>query len=109
MPKQRMKARSDVPLVEAARNMVFAYIIEGNSTVTIDEVHVVWFCKTLLNWKALVTVVPPNGMYYEITFDGNKHEVYIDAYMKVQNRAFSYVGEGPLYDEVDLNARPEGS
>ena len=49
------------------------------------EVYVVWFCKTLQNWKALVSTTLPDGMYYEVTHNGDKGETYIDAYKKFRN------------------------
>lgn len=51
-----------------------------------DNVFIVWFCKTLQNWKALVSTTIPDGMYYEVTYNGDKKEVYLDAYKKFENR-----------------------
>ncbi|MBQ2177281.1 MAG: hypothetical protein II453_20275 [Alphaproteobacteria bacterium] len=56
-----------------------------NKQLTIDDVYVVWFCKTLQNWKALVSTTLSDGMYYEITHNGDKQETYIDAYKKWEN------------------------
>lgn len=50
-----------------------------------DEVFVVWFCKTLGNWKALLSTTLPDGMYYEVTYNGNGDELYLDAYKKFEN------------------------
>lgn len=50
------------------------------------EVYVVWSCKTLRNNKALLSTSLPDGMYYEITYNGDKNEVYFDAYKKFENR-----------------------
>ena len=46
---------------------------------------VVWSCKTLQNNKALVSTTVSDGMYYEITHNGDKHETYVDAYKKWEN------------------------
>lgn len=54
-------------------------------TLTTDDVFIVWFCKTLQNWKALVSTTVSDGMYYEITHNGDKGETYIDAYKKWKN------------------------
>jgi len=51
-----------------------------------EQVFVVWFCKTLQNWKALVSTTVSDGMYYEITYNGDKKEVYLDAYKKWENK-----------------------
>jgi hypothetical protein len=50
-----------------------------------DDVYIVWFSKTLQNWKALVSTTLPDGMYYEVTFNGDKNEIYLDAYKKFAN------------------------
>lgn len=54
--------------------------------ITVDDVYVVWFCKTLQNWKALASTTVPDGMYYELTYNGDKGEMYLDAYKKFENR-----------------------
>ena len=57
-----------------------------NANITEDDVYVVWFCKTLQNWKALVSTTVSDGMYYEITYNGDKNETYLDAYKKCENK-----------------------
>lgn len=56
-----------------------------NKKITEDDVFIVWFCKTLQNWKALVSTTVSDGMYYEITHNGDKGETYLDAYKKWEN------------------------
>lgn len=56
-----------------------------NVQLTLDNVFIVWFCKTLQNWKALVSTTLPDGMYYEVTYNGDKKEAYLDAYKKFEN------------------------
>lgn len=53
--------------------------------ITEDNVYIVWFCKTLQNWKALVSTTLPDGTYYEVTHNGDKDETYIDVYKKWEN------------------------
>ena len=53
--------------------------------ITTDDVFVVWFCKTLQNAKALIITNALDGMYYEITYNGDKNECYLDVYKKCQN------------------------
>ena len=57
-----------------------------NKQITIDDVFVVWSCKTLQNNKALLSTTLFDGMYYEITHNGDKKEIYVDAYKKFENR-----------------------
>lgn len=55
--------------------------------VTKDDVFIVWLSKTLQNSKALVSTTLSDGMYYELTYNGDKEEVYFDAYKKWENKA----------------------
>lgn len=54
-------------------------------TDTNFEVYIVWKCKTLQNWKWMVSSTLSDGMYYEVTYNGDKKEFYLDAYKKVEN------------------------
>ena len=49
------------------------------------EVYTVWKCKALQNWKYLLSSTLPDGMYYELTYNGDKNEWYLDAYKKFEN------------------------
>lgn len=51
-----------------------------------EDVFVVWNCKTLQNNKALLSTTVSDGMYYECTYNGNKKELYLDAYKKWENK-----------------------
>ena len=51
-----------------------------------ENVFIVWMCKALQNSKALVSTTLPDGMYYELTYNGDKKELYLDAYKKFQNQ-----------------------
>lgn len=51
-----------------------------------EDVFIVWQCKTLQNSKAMASTVLLDGMYYEITYDGDKNRFYLDAYKKFENR-----------------------
>jgi hypothetical protein len=76
---------------EKARKHVFRYVkthlekTDSHITFGLDGVYVVWSCKVLQNWKCLVSTNLPDGMYYEVTFDGDQDAVYIDAYKKFDN------------------------
>lgn len=75
-------------LQKKARDLVHEYIIDLSSRVDRNsafDVYVVWFCKILRNWKALVSTTLPDGMYYEITYNGETGETYLDAYKKFDN------------------------
>ena len=59
---------------------------DKNGSITTDDVFVVWYCKTLQNHKALLSTTVSDGMYYEITYNGDKREAYLDAYKKWENK-----------------------
>ena len=53
--------------------------------ITEGDVFIVWMCKTLQNSKALLSTTLFDGMYYELTYNGDKKELYFDAYKKWEN------------------------
>lgn len=63
---------------------------DKNGNITVADVFVVWFCKTLQNSKALLSTTVSDGMYYEFTYNGDKGEAYLDAYKKWQNTVWKY-------------------
>lgn len=77
--------------LEAATVIVYEYVrtrlekTDTHITFGPDEVYIVWFCKTLQNWKALLSTTLPDGMYYEVTYDGDRQKAYLDAYKKFDN------------------------
>nr|DAQ88836.1 MAG TPA: hypothetical protein [Caudoviricetes sp.] len=75
---------------EKAKQIVADYFnkhvdVTGNNKITVADVFIVWFSKTLQNWKALVSTTVSDGMYYEITHNGDKDETYVDVYKKREN------------------------
>ena len=75
---------------EKAKQVVIDYYNEhvektDNKKLTESEVFIVWFSKTLQNWKALISTTISDGMYYEVTYNGDKKETYLDAYKKWEN------------------------
>lgn len=49
------------------------------------DVYIVWKAKALQNWKYLISTTLLDGMYYELTFNGDAQEWYLDAYKKFEN------------------------
>lgn len=75
---------------ERAIDLVFNYTkehIDKTDKVEFNKenVFIVWFCKTLQNAKCLLSTTLHDGMYYEVTLDGDKKKIYLDAYKKFQN------------------------
>lgn len=59
--------------------------------IKLEDVYIVWMCKTLQNSKALLSTPLSDGMYYEVTYNGDKRELYLDAYKKFENRCYTSV------------------
>ena len=87
---------TDVKFFEFSKNVVRNYVInhldESDSTPDFD-VYIVWYCKTLQNWKALLSTTLFDGMYYELTLNGDKDEAYLDAYKKWDNNCIKIPAE----------------
>lgn len=78
-------------MMEKAKQLVVDFFNEevektDGFALTVDDVYIVWWSKTLQNWKALVSTTVSDGMYYEVTYNGDKQETYIDAYKKWKNK-----------------------
>ena len=76
--------------LETSKQIVINYFNENaektdNIKICADNVYIVWSCKTLQNFKALLSTTVSDGMYYELTYNGDKKEWYLDAYKKWQN------------------------
>lgn len=54
--------------------------------VDLDDVHVVWYAYILWNWKAVVSTMLPDEMYYEVTFNDRKGMIYVDAYKRYDRK-----------------------
>lgn len=95
-PSEAMKLEFD-DMEIAARTIVRGYIIEHlnlSDGVPGFDVYIVWKCKILQHWKFLISSTLLDGMYYELTYNGDKREWYLDAYKKFENRCI---------EEEDLN------
>lgn len=74
---------------DKAKAIVINYILDhlDKSDPMVEfNVFTVWKCKILQNWKYLISSTLPDGMYYELTYNGDKHEWYLDAYKKFENQ-----------------------
>lgn len=70
--------------INLARNVLFNKCHYDSSYITTDKMFIVWFCKTLQNWKALVGGTDVSE-YIEVTYDGDKCKAYVDVYAKKAN------------------------
>ena len=74
----------DNEALKIVRKYVEEHLDKSDPEVTF-EVYMVWKAKILQNWKYLISSTLPDGMYYELTFNGDKKEWYLDAYKKFEN------------------------
>lgn len=77
--------------IEYAKNLVKNYAYEHldiSDGITLNDfdVYVVWYAYELGHNKALLSTTLTDGMYYEVTFNSNKKEIYFDAYKKFENK-----------------------
>lgn len=78
--------------IQKAKELVAEYTNEHTDAadgekriISPDHVYIVWSVKVLQNSKALLSTPLFDGMYYEVTLNGDKNEIYFDAYKKFQN------------------------
>lgn len=70
----------------AKKKAVEIYNENYNQNLQWDDIYLVWYAKTLQNHKCLLsTPISGDGCYIEVTFNGDKNEIYIDMYKKVSN------------------------
>lgn len=85
----RFLKRSKLFVVAAYNNRVADDVVP----LSVDDLYIVWFSKVLQNWKAMVsTTNPGDGLYFEVTYNGDKEATYVDTYIKVSNDEFSPEG-----------------
>ena len=99
---------SNAEFIRICKEKVCAYTNEhmdktDKKKITVDDVYVVWCCKTLQNHKALLSTTAPDGMYYEFTYNGDKDELYMDAYKKWENICYKMYGERKIMKKAMLS------
>lgn len=75
----------DNKAIGIVRNYILEHL-DKSEPIPEFTVFTVWKVKALQNWKFLIASTLPDGMYYELTYNGDKQEWYLDAYKKFENR-----------------------
>ena len=78
----------DKTVVKLVSDYIKEYLDESDETLEF-EVYIVCKCKIFQNWKYLLASTLPDGMYYELTYDGDKNRWYLDAYKKFENKCIT--------------------
>lgn len=89
--KRKEKSMGSKEFVKLCKRTVVDYFNDradkaDRKLITEDDVFVVWSCKTLQNNKALLSTTVSDGMYYELTYNGDANELYLDVYKKWENK-----------------------
>lgn len=71
--------------INNCKHEVLKYVNAPEQKAVIEDVFVVWSCKTLQNKKALLSASFPGAQYFEFTYNGDKKETYVDVYNKEKN------------------------
>ena len=77
---------SDKDFMELAKQAVADYYNENldycdaKKCISMDDVYIVWMVRVIQNNKAMLSTNVADGMYYEVTFDGDKKKLYIAGY-----------------------------
>ena len=74
----------DYRAVNIVRDYIIAHMEDTTESFT---TYIVWKSKILQNWKYLIASSLHDGMYYELTYNGDMDEWYLDAYKKIDNLA----------------------
>lgn len=83
--------------LDDAKELVCQYIVENATDIdytnalqlTNNDILVTWWCYILGGWKCLLSTDRPDGMYYEVTYNHTKNELYLDAYKREKNVQYS--------------------
>lgn len=84
--------------IDIARMLVTEYVSPSEenyirSDFIKETTFVVWSSKVLQNNKAVIGVSVGSGMYFEVTYNGEKEELYLDAYKKEKNQVYDLKDE----------------
>lgn len=88
----------DEKAIEIVRNYIMEHLYKSD-LMSDFHVYTVWKCKVLQNLIYLICstvfdgATEPYNMYYELTYNGDKHEWYLDVYKKFQNAVVKDDGE----------------
>lgn len=80
---------TDIDAIEVVEN----YLKADGSLPPEHRIFVIWKCKTIQNAKFVLGVVTNapydgNGDIFELTLNGDAHEIYLDCYTKYDKQIY---------------------
>ena len=57
--------------------------IEKTDPLEPEDFYIIWFTKVITNWKAILGTAEIRGLLWVVTFNGLKHDAFIEVYRKV--------------------------
>ena len=76
--------------IDIVRNYIVNHL-DKSDEIPEFNVYIVWQCYILGNIKWLISSTLLDGMYYEVTYNKQKDEFYLDAYKKFENQCIPNV------------------
>jgi len=79
--------------IETAVEFVTNVVQEMDGKADKFTVYVVWYAYVLGGWKAMASTTKADGRYFEVTYNKEADEFYVDTYVKIQNTKFTNTSE----------------
>lgn len=74
--------------IKLAKENIIKDFYKDDMFISENDVLLVWFCKTIQNWKAIFTTIYSDGKIFEVTYNGDEEEMYIDEYVKTCKKTY---------------------
>ena len=70
---------------DKAKSIVHSYVEEHSIDPCDFDVLITWKSKTIQNYTYLLITTLYDRRYFELTYNGDKHEWYLDVYLKKEH------------------------
>lgn len=72
--------------LEKAVRLAYSYMKSEDAPHSLqrEDVFVIWYCKTLENWKAVISAPYPGAPLIEVTYSGKNKDTNLDIYKKTE-------------------------